>query len=133
MAESRAVKTPIPVGHDLVPAPRDYKTDPGLVHIYQKAVEPVMYAMVQTRPDIAYAVGVLSRLSYNLAPEHWQVMKHLLCYLSGTWHHYSEYSFPPDVTSLGLHVWVDASYAGDIANRRSTSGHIIQAGGGAQI
>jgi hypothetical protein len=89
--------------------------------------------MVQTQPDIAYAVGVSSRSSHNPAPEHWQAMKHLLRYLSRTRYHYLKYSFPPDMTSLGVHVWVNASYAGDLANCRSTSGHSIQAGGGALI
>lgn len=38
---------------------------------YASAVGSLMYAMVCTRPDIAYAVGVVSRFQSNPSPEHW--------------------------------------------------------------
>ena len=38
---------------------------------YASAVGSLMYAMVCTRPDIAHAVGVVSRYMNNLGKEHW--------------------------------------------------------------
>ena len=43
-----------------------------------------MYAMVCTRPDIAHAVGVVSRFLSNPGKEHWEAVKWILRYLKGT-------------------------------------------------
>ena len=39
---------------------------------YSSAVGSLMYAMVCTRPDIAHAVGVVSRYMNNPGKEHWK-------------------------------------------------------------
>ena len=36
-----------------------------------------MYAMICTQPDIAYAVGVVSRYMSNPGKKHWEAMKGL--------------------------------------------------------
>ena len=41
-----------------------------------------MYAMMGTRPDIAYVVGVLGHFSTNLKCHHWTVAKQVLWYLN---------------------------------------------------
>jgi hypothetical protein len=46
-----------------------------------------MYAMVCTRPDIAHAVGVVSRYMNNPGKEHWEAVKWILKYLRGTTTH----------------------------------------------
>ena len=51
---------------------------------YASAVGSLMYAMVCTRPDIAHAVGVVSRYMTNPGKEHWEAVKWLLRYLRGT-------------------------------------------------
>ena len=51
---------------------------------YASAVGSLMYAMVCTRPDIAHAVGVLSRFMSNPGKEHWTAMKQVFRYLHGT-------------------------------------------------
>ena len=51
---------------------------------YALAVGSLMYAMVCTRPDIAHAVGVVSRYMNNLGKEHWMAVKWILRYLRGT-------------------------------------------------
>uniref|UniRef100_A0A3Q7FI64 Reverse transcriptase Ty1/copia-type domain-containing protein n=1 Tax=Solanum lycopersicum TaxID=4081 RepID=A0A3Q7FI64_SOLLC len=47
---------------------------------YASAVGSLMYAMVCTRPDIAHAVGVVSRYMANPGKEHWEavIIKFLL-------------------------------------------------------
>ena len=42
---------------------------------YASAVGSLMYAMVCTRPDIAHAVGVVSRYMSNPGMEHWEAVK----------------------------------------------------------
>ena len=52
--------------------------------LYASAVGSLMYAMVCTRPNIAHAVGVVSRYMANPGKEHWEAVKSLLRYLRGT-------------------------------------------------
>ena len=42
---------------------------------YSSAVSSLMYAMVCTRPDIADAVGVLSKFMSKPGKEHWIAVK----------------------------------------------------------
>ncbi|GKA96485.1 retrovirus-related pol polyprotein from transposon TNT 1-94 [Tanacetum coccineum] len=49
-----------------------------------KLIGNVMYSMVCTRPDIAHAVGVVSRFMSNPGREHWEALKWLLRYLKCT-------------------------------------------------
>ncbi|KAL0433142.1 UNVERIFIED_CONTAM: Retrovirus-related Pol polyprotein from transposon TNT 1-94, partial [Sesamum latifolium] len=42
---------------------------------YSNAIGSVMYLMVCTRPDIAYAVSCLSRYMSNAGPPHWEALK----------------------------------------------------------
>ena len=43
-----------------------------------------MYAAVATRPDISFAVSTLSQFLDNLGRAHWEAVKHIFWYLSGT-------------------------------------------------
>ena len=52
--------------------------------LYALSCGSLMYAMVATRPDIAYAVGVVSRFMSNPRKKHWKAVKSILRYLSGT-------------------------------------------------
>ncbi|MCO5609842.1 hypothetical protein L7F22_064074 [Adiantum nelumboides] len=78
-----------------------------------------MYAMVATRPDIAFAVGVLSRYMANASKKHWEAVKHIFWYLKGmvSKHLHFENS---DASIVG---YVNADYVGCVDNRRSTSGY----------
>jgi hypothetical protein len=51
---------------------------------YSSTVGSLMYAMVCIRTYIAYAVGVVSRHMNNPGKEHWEAVKWILRYLSGT-------------------------------------------------
>lgn len=51
---------------------------------YQQAIGSLMYAVLTTRPDIAFAVTMLSQFSQDPGPMHWEQVKHIYCYLIGT-------------------------------------------------
>ena len=51
---------------------------------YASAVGSLMYAMVWTKPDIAHAMGVVSKYMENPRKEHWQTMKWIFRNLRGT-------------------------------------------------
>lgn len=92
---------------------------------YASAVENLMYAMVSTRPDIAHAMGVVSRYMQNPGREHCNVVKWILRYLAGT----SNYSLCYGGTSLELQGYVDANHSGDRDSGKSTTGYIFTVAG----
>ena len=51
---------------------------------YQSAVGSLMYAMLGTRPNIAYAVSKVSQFSMNPNSTHWIAVKRIFRYLAGT-------------------------------------------------
>ncbi|GJS69264.1 retrotransposon protein, putative, ty1-copia subclass [Tanacetum coccineum] len=51
---------------------------------YANVVGSLMYLMVCTRPDIAYAVSIVSRYLANPGKNHWEAVKWILKYLKGT-------------------------------------------------
>eukprot|EP00253_Pinus_taeda_P031636 PITA_31636 len=73
MQDSKPVKVPIPVGTRLsaeqCPKTQEEEEDMSCVP-YASAVGSLMYAMFCTRPDIAHAVGVLSRFMSKPGKEH---------------------------------------------------------------
>jgi len=72
------VKVPIHVGVklsvELCPKTKEEEEDMSRVP-YASAVGSLMYEMVCIRPDIAHAVGVLSRFMSKPGKEHWTVVK----------------------------------------------------------
>ena len=81
-----------------------------------------MWVQVATRPDIAFAVSILSRFQSNPGPAHWKAMLHLLAYLKGSINYKISYSRGGDLAPI---AFVDADYAGDIDTCRSTSGYVF--------
>eukprot|EP00253_Pinus_taeda_P017555 PITA_17555 len=92
----------------------------------------LMYAMVCTRPDIAHEMGVLSRFTSKPRKEHWTTVKRVFKYLRGTSDYGLYYQGRPGLDRvLDIHVFVDADWAGDMDQRRSTSGYVFNLFGGA--
>ena len=94
---------------------------------YQSAIGSLMYAMLGTRPDIAFAVSVVSRYASNPDESHWKAVKRIFRYLNGTkdWH----LVFRGELESLS--GYTDADWAGDQDSRRSTSGYVFNIGSAA--
>eukprot|EP00253_Pinus_taeda_P003020 PITA_03020 len=81
---------------------------------YASAVGSLMYAMVCTRPDIAHAVGVLSRFMSKPGKEHWTAAKRVFRYLRGTSDYGLCYQGRPGLDRvLDIRGFVDADWAGD--------------------
>jgi hypothetical protein len=94
----------------------------------------VMYGMLQTRPDLAFPVGVGSRFSSNPGIEHWNALMHLLRYIKGTLDlgiTYRRSGRPSTPFAKTLLCYGDADWAGDKDKLRSTSGTLVILAGGA--
>ena len=49
--------------------------------LYASTVGSLMYAMLCTRPDICFAVGIVNQYQSNRRLNHWVAVKHILKYL----------------------------------------------------
>ena len=94
---------------------------------YASAIGSLMYAMVCTRPDLAHAVGVVSRFLSNPGRKHWAAVKWIFRYLRGT----SKLCLCYGNGECVLDGFTDADMAGDFDSRKSTSGYLITYAGGA--
>ena len=97
-------------------------------NLYHQAVGCILYAALGSRPDFAYAIGVLGRFAGDPSVHHWKAIKHLLRYIKGTLH----LSLPlvrKDVSSTGLFAYADANHGGDVVASKSTSGYFVYADG----
>ena len=133
MSDCNPVTTPLDPGHKLsVEQCPQTEADALLMRSvpYQEAVGTLMYLAIATRPDISYAVGVLSRFCSNPGPAHWKAVKHLFRYLKGTMD--VKLTYAPDPASKSLFTtYSDADSAGNADNLRSTSGYVVKMGTGA--
>lgn len=50
---------------------------------YSSAVGSLMYVMIGSRPDLGYAVGLISRFMSAPSRDHWSAVKWVLRYLKG--------------------------------------------------
>ncbi|XP_047942673.1 secreted RxLR effector protein 161-like [Salvia hispanica] len=90
---------------------------------YANAIGSVMYLMVSTRPDIAYAVSCLSRYMSNPGHVHWEALKWLLRYLMQTANYGLCYSKCDD--GFLLTSFVDSNYANDRDKMKSTTSYVF--------
>jgi len=68
MTNTKTAKTPLPQG--CKPLPNENPVDPSLRLKFQSIIGSLLYIMLGTRPDIAYAVTVMSQFAVNPSLEH---------------------------------------------------------------
>ena len=84
--------------------------------------------LVNTRPDIAFAVGVVSRYMEAPNKSHWSAVKRILRYLRGTIGYGCKYITGAELRPLLL-GFSDSDFAGDVEDRKSTTGVVYFLGG----
>jgi Reverse transcriptase (RNA-dependent DNA polymerase) len=84
--------------------------------------------LTHTRPDISYAVGVISRYMQNPTKHHFGVAKRILKYISGTADYGLWYG---SKNSFELVGYSDSDWAECVEDRRSTSGYVFSCGSSA--
>jgi len=97
------------------------------LELYQFAVGSLMCAMLGIRPDLAYAVGLVTQFNYcpNLKVEHWIAVKRIFRYLVRTKMFVLEYG-----TSNQSGGYLDANW-GSENDRKSVGGYLILLNGDA--
>jgi Reverse transcriptase (RNA-dependent DNA polymerase)/GAG-pre-integrase domain len=91
---------------------------------YREAVGSLMYAAMGTRPDIAFATSTVAQYSENPGWKHWEAVKRIFRYLSGTRNLQLTYGGE----ERGLIGYVDADGASQ-DHRRAISGYVFMVDG----
>lgn len=132
MEKCKPARTPMDTGIKLTKqtCPKSEEELNGMKNIpYRAAVGKLIYLSVSSRPDIAYAVGEVSRFVSNPGMDHWDAVKRIFRYLNGTVN-YGLLFDASKVNDEDLHAYVDADWAGCVDDRKSKSGFAVFWGGG---
>ncbi|GJX66452.1 retrovirus-related pol polyprotein from transposon TNT 1-94 [Tanacetum coccineum] len=113
MQDCKPISTPFPtdvkLSSKMSPSSEKERMEMSRVP-YASAVGSLMFAMICTRPDIAHAVGVVSRYMAEPGREHWEAVKRILRYIKGT----SDVALCFGDSDLIVKGYVDSDYAGDL-------------------
>ena len=93
---------------------------------YLSAIGALMYLANHTRPDIAFAVNLLTRYGASPTRRHWNGVKHILRYLKGT---LDMRLFYPNENKTYLIGYADAGFRSDAHVGRSQTGYLFTCGG----
>lgn len=95
------------------------KGDPVDTARYQRLVGRLIY-LSHTRPDIAFAVSLVSQFMHSPHEEHLEAVYRILRYLKSA---PGRGLFFKKTGQQGIEVFTDADWAGSITDRKSTSGY----------
>uniref|UniRef100_A0A2P2MWT8 Retrovirus-related Pol polyprotein from transposon TNT 1-94 n=1 Tax=Rhizophora mucronata TaxID=61149 RepID=A0A2P2MWT8_RHIMU len=122
MTACKPASTPIDQNVKLGKAEEDVAVDRAT---YQRLVGRLLY-LSHTRPDITYAVSVISQFMHNPKKVHLQATYRVLQYLKGV---PGKGILFKRNGGLVLETYTDADYAGSIVDRKSTTGYCTFLGG----
>ena len=127
MDEAKPVSTPVNTGKKFVKATEDEECFDQ--QVYQSAIGILLYSSVNvvTTPDITFAVCNMAKFSTQPTQQHWTGAKRIMRYLKGTVHVGIQCTKLKSKECVG---YSDADWAGDVNDRKSTSGYLFQISGG---
>lgn len=125
MGSSNSVNNPIVPGTQLS---KDETGDGVDVTMFKQIVGSLMY-LTATRPDLMYGVCLISRFMANPKSSHWLAAKRILRYIKGT----TDFGilYKRGRSNACLVSYTDSNYAGDLDDRKITSGFAFIMGSGA--
>lgn len=95
--------------------------------VFKQLIGSLRYLIV-TRPDLTYSVNLVSRYMEEPREIHMLAAKRILRYVQGTSEYGIQYKKGGEDELIG---YTDSDYAGDVDDRRSTSGYVFMLSGGA--
>ncbi|KAH9695599.1 hypothetical protein KPL71_022832 [Citrus sinensis] len=118
MNDCKPISTPVECGVKLSKYDECEDIDPTF---FKSLVGSLRY-LTCTRPDILYAVGLVSRYMENPKTTHFKAAKRILRYIKGTINFGLLYSFSNDYKLIG---YSDSDWGGDVDDRKSTTGFVF--------
>ncbi|KAF2883940.1 hypothetical protein ILUMI_22232 [Ignelater luminosus] len=125
LENSRTARIPLDPGY--------YKRNSNLLpnnRLYRQAIGSLLYIAVNTRPDIAASVSILSRRVSNPRAHDWTEVKRILRYLKGTKHLQLKMGDLKKLNETQLVGYADADWGGDQEDRKSNSAYMFFYHGG---
>jgi hypothetical protein len=108
-----------------------YDSSPiNLTFPYAKAVGSLIWIGTVVRPDIAFAIGVLSRFIAVPRDSHVAAVKRVVQYLLSTKNLGLKYRMTPGKPSIPI-SYSDSDWAGDLRDRKSVTGFVVVMNGAA--
>ena len=92
---------------------------------YSSVVGSLMYAIVCSHLDLAYAISAVSKYMAKPGKEHWKVVQWIMQCLCG----FSSVCFQFGRTRDGVARYVDSDYAGDLDKKGFFIGYVFTIGG----
>ena len=89
MQNVKEASTPLPSGYN--PVPNTLPVDKKLCTKYQQVIGSLLYLMLGTRPDIAYAVTKMAQFAANPSEEHLTKALYICKYLAGMMNYKLQY------------------------------------------
>ncbi|KAE8880407.1 hypothetical protein PF003_g35563 [Phytophthora fragariae] len=127
--QAHSVGNPMEVNARLAPLGSDEDADTSFP--YREAVGMLMYLATSTRPDLAFALGQLSRFVAKTSSKHVGTLKRVLRYLAGTLDYGITYKRAKKVSDeVVLNGYCDSDWANDPEQRKSTTGFVFTLAGG---
>jgi hypothetical protein len=98
--------------------------DAFTLHNYQRIFGSILYASINTRPDLAFASQIHSRFLQQPRREHFELIVHALQYLR-THSDYAMLFKRKDTPDIDIQGYSDADYAQDPSDRKSITGYVV--------
>jgi hypothetical protein len=95
---------------------------------YRKLIGSLRY-LCNTRPDLAYSVGIVSRFMEKPKTSHLIAVKRILRYVKGTIECGILFPASDRGREVKLVGYTDSNWCGDIEDRKSTAGYVFYYGG----
>jgi hypothetical protein len=118
MSTYKPCLTPMVTGVHLTQHDSSLCTDPSL---YRSVVGALQYSTL-TQPDLAFPVNKVSQFMHQPTEDNWSAIKRILCYVAGTLHMGLQVH---SKSNLQINAYTDADWAGNLDDRRSTSGFCV--------
>lgn len=93
--------------------------------LYKQIIGSLRY-ICNSRSDINYSVGLLSRFMNEPRLTHMSVVKHILRYLKGRTHFGLLFLKMPSSMEGASEVWCDSDWCGDKVDRKSMFGYFFK-------
>lgn len=127
LSKCAPVMTPMEAGLSSLLLPSTTEASPATKEWYQSAIGSLMWPAMHTRPDIAFAVALLSKYNSNPSEQHCKYVRRIFAYLNGTLNHGITFTSKGSKDLIG---YSDSDFAGAIDGRKSTGAFVYMLAGG---
>ena len=92
---------------------------------YRSILATIIYIVMWTRPDAAFAMSKLSKFMHNPGTNHIKALKRLVRYLQGTKDYKLIYDFSSPAPHKGVYGYFDSAHNDDVDTCRSTMAYLF--------